>query len=134
LVGDSNDPTRLDEAKRVAEAQVDLLGVRQIRLAIYSEIQGLGTMRIQNASTENQWQPGGELEVGERAGLGERLGALAKELIKVDRYERRALSRRKFAIRDLIAYDRTALVLTRAPLLRTTLALREKAQRLAMRD
>jgi hypothetical protein len=38
------------------------------------------------------------------------LSHLAKELILIDRYERRALSRRKFAIRDFNAARRQCLM------------------------
>jgi hypothetical protein len=74
-----------DLARRVAEAEVDFSRVRRYRLQRMAEAMKL-TMS-ENATTPP--------EVLERA-----LVSLVKELKRVDRYERRALSRRKFAIRD----------------------------------
>jgi hypothetical protein len=98
LVGASTDPIRFEQAMRIAEAQIDLLRIRQTRLALYGDAQRRGLFAPSHAGVESVPFEA-SLEV-QAAGLGEGLGALGRELTRLDRYERRALSRRKFAIRD----------------------------------
>ena len=75
FAGESADQELLDLARRVAEVQIDLLRIRQAR----------HDLLVRTDSVVN-----GEPDP-------------TKQLSAIDRYERRALSRRKFAIREFDA-------------------------------
>ena len=80
--------------KRVAEAQIDLRRIRRVRLSAWSKVE-TGELRQGGASPEiSQACPGSE-----SFGAAE-LNTSAKQLLRLHRYERRALSRRKAAIRE----------------------------------
>ena len=119
ISGPNPNPTLHDLAVRVAEAQVELLRVRRARLLLLGEI--VSRPFVLSLSEEEEWlrvirrldpklleREGMRLTArvlnvpkGSDETFDEALGRLAEELEGIDRYERRARSRRKFAIRAL---------------------------------
>ena len=116
LAGDRTDPVQMDGARRIAVAQIDLRRIRQARLILLANrkarvrqpsaldfiyafekvLEGQnfderfqGVVRALYAMNANY----------EPVSLEEGFEILATELGRLDRYERRALSRRKGAIR-----------------------------------
>ena len=88
MVRKTADQEILDLARGIAEAEVDLVRVRQARHELFAK--GYQT---------------GEFDV-RTIGFASKLSRLTKQLMLIDRYEQRALSRRKFAIRKLDAATR----------------------------
>ena len=76
-----------DLARRVAEAQVDLRRIRHYRVRRTTE-----AVSAAGAGTANG--------CAAPEAFAAAIAPLLKELLAIERYERRALSRRKFAIRD----------------------------------
>jgi hypothetical protein len=121
ISGHDVDPVRLEGARRVAEAQIDLLRVRRARVALLNDSKArvmLPTKRevkrelkllpkdeisIDRKMDEFAYLMNGLSRSGDQVSLEEGFEVLAVELARLDRYERRALSRRKFAIRDFDA-------------------------------
>jgi hypothetical protein len=90
IAGRNVAPYLLDCSQRVAEAQIDLRRIRRVRLSAWSKVE-TGELRRGAAAPEiSQASPDGPAE----------LNTFAKQLLRLDRYERRALSRRKAAIRE----------------------------------
>lgn len=83
LLGDNKSPALEVIALQFAAAQVDLLRVRQAR-----------HLALTRALTDPSAADGS---------ISEAVAKVATELAALERYERRALSRRKFAIRDFDA-------------------------------
>jgi hypothetical protein len=122
IAGHGVDPARLEAARRVAEAQIDLLRVRRIRVAplkdpkawakkpsVRQVIHRLKQLDSELFHTGRKLDETGKIVArvvngvnarGEPPTLADGLGVLAVELSRLDRYERRALSRRKFAMRE----------------------------------
>ena len=78
-------------ARAVAEAQIELARVRHARFQLLS-------LHVGQPQSE---EAGNRLRLSPEDRITAALQDLAAPLMKMDRYERRALSRRKFAIRKL---------------------------------
>jgi hypothetical protein len=81
IAGDAAGPLRREKAREVAHAGIDLARVREVRIAIFNR-----ALAEQDGSG---WPAG--------------LRRVIPELLKLDRYESRALARRNRALRDLVA-------------------------------
>ena len=86
-------PDLIDLARRVAQAQVDVQRIRQFR---HERMQAaVAVLGAGHESDPTRACSAEELAIA--------LAPLTKELKKIDRYTQRALSRRKFAVRDFAA-------------------------------
>jgi hypothetical protein len=86
FAGPHRDSGRLDLARKLAEAQIDVRRVRSAKLQLLA--------RLEEACGSSEQA----LEVSPLAVVRDLLDRLAR----LDRYERRAISRRKFAARSLM--------------------------------
>ncbi len=94
IAGGKSDKEIYELARRISEAQVDLIRIRRARDTcllnkFHTEVGVLSEM-IQSVQSPSRQAVQKKFRT---------LRELNKELIRIDRYERRALSRRKFAVR-----------------------------------
>ena len=97
IAGEGAIPEILELARRIAEAQIDLQRARQARLAPLARDLSNPECRPDKFVTSNKMI---------KAIAGLLRSDCTNQLMAMDRYERRALSRRKFAIRALDAMRR----------------------------
>jgi hypothetical protein len=124
IIGTDSNPERQELAHRIAEAQIDLRRVRHVRHQILSQAlsdpdyeskamlrkKAALAIRILRHSDLDTPMPDNMMEVLNSKPEGPYkfatiLADKTRQLLALDRYERRALSRRKFAIR---AFDAAA--------------------------
>jgi len=128
IIGTDSNPERQELAHRIAEAQIDLRRVRYARHEILSQAlsdpdyvsetmlrkKAALAIRILRHSDLDTPMPDNMMEVLNSKPAGPYkfaaiLADKARQLLALDRYERRALSRRKFAIRAFDAASRRKL-------------------------
>ena len=122
IAGEGANSSRLERARRVAEAQIDLLRVRRARSLLLDDVRArvkppsvselTHAVKQMMACVDDKWDGHDDRtlavlrarsalnENGEPLRLEEGIEAIAAQLMRFDRYERRALSRRKWATRD----------------------------------
>ena len=124
LAGPGADAWRREQAIAVADAQIDLMRIRAAKLGILERMSQVGSLKyhesvgymltfVQNLGQRGYWDAVGRmfLDYLNKSPLPKDVAAreievfrrLLPELQKLERYERRALSRRKFALRDFAA-------------------------------
>jgi hypothetical protein len=92
IAGKASDRNSFELARRIAEAQIDLQRVRQARQQLVSDrLEDFGQAKSSNKAPNGASQ--------EPRKLATILMQETRQMEAIDRYERRALSRRRFAIR-----------------------------------
>ena len=101
FAGDATDPNILREARIIAVAQIELARIRRAKLDVLARHTSAAQARDRERTTEAApTKARGKLPLPAKHASNEE-GSLEAldQLLKIDRYERRVLSKRKFAIR-----------------------------------
>jgi hypothetical protein len=119
IAGTSSDIVILECARTVAQAEFELAQVQRVKLAVMSRIMTLGGSEKPDAlnSARQLLQSSGELKAGEAQrtpgmetrqadGTTDAIQAALSELIRLDRYERRAAARRARALHILLEHKK----------------------------
>lgn len=123
IAGEDSDHDRLGFAQRIADAQIDLSRVRRARMALlerpleprirHTEKETMTLMQLAKKALDGDEnpilseqlkqmsEPPASRQMNEYKHFVAVISDRSKELKRFDRYERRALSRRKFAIREM---------------------------------
>jgi hypothetical protein len=127
IAGRSTDPITLEQARIAAEAELELGRVRRVRLALIERTSALGSLEtpthFASADQEVRWliamdiwmmknegkrprwpklkDPAATMPSLEPQRTSEAVRRILPDLIKLDRYESRAVARRDRAIRDI---------------------------------
>jgi hypothetical protein len=123
IAADAADAVRLELSRRIAEAQLDLLRIREARrmllgnpeaqkkrpnlLGVGQVVASASSPAAEKVDADDDEAARGLIEALRSAhppNLEEGFDSLAPRLASLDRYERRAISRRKSAIRAFDAY------------------------------
>ena len=123
IAGGSKDEIILEHARAAAQAEFDLARVRQVKLALIERASGLGAldapqvfgslakeMRYLKSILSGRAPPGlpervdplATMPTQEPERTAEAVRSALPELVKLDRYESRAVSRRDRAIREIV--------------------------------
>ena len=105
IAGDDASPRSHELAVRIAEAQLDYMRACQTRLTVMDRAVAEATVPAFPSSAETG--EGGKGRTAQFADTARALIRIAPELGAIDRYERRALSRRRMAVR---AFEAARLV------------------------
>lgn len=100
---DASDPVTLDLAERAAEAQVDLTRVRNVKTTMLKR--ALMKAQGERYTLPELLDSSGSLRIGkeEEQHYVDSIRHILPELIKINRYEKRAASRRDSTIRELVS-------------------------------
>ena len=102
ITRDTDHEIILERARAVAEAELDLARVRRAKIALMERVQAFGALAsplpevVECSAAMPTHEPQRSAEAVRRA---------LPELLKLDRYERRAASRRDRAVREAFNYD-----------------------------
>jgi hypothetical protein len=94
IAGDTTDEVILEYAHTAAQAQFDLAGVRQVRVALMQRMAVFGEFESGETATATRPVPSPESER-----TAEAVRRALPELLKLDRYAQRALGRRERSVR-----------------------------------
>ena len=100
IAGASTDAIILEAARAAAQAEFDIAQIRQVKVAVIVQMQTVGAINARPTSRTTRQPrtsvlPAKAEAPTEREGLDEMVCRALPELLKLDRYERRAVARRR---------------------------------------
>jgi hypothetical protein len=100
IAGASTDAIILEAARAAAQAEFDIAQVRQVKVAVIVQMQTVDEFNVRPTSQTTRQPrtsvlPAKAEATTEREGLDEMVCRALPELLKLDRYERRAAARRR---------------------------------------